>query len=204
MERKAHWDEVYTTKGETDVGWFQANPALSLELILSVAPAGGWVIDVGGGASRLVDRLLDLEFAHVAVLDISATALAKAKVRLGERAPAVRWIEADVTTVDSVGTFGVWHDRAVFHFLTDPADRRKYVELAARTVPPGGYLIVATFALNGPPKCSGLDVCRYDAESLSREFEDAFSLVREARETHVTPKGSAQAFVYGLFRRRSS
>jgi SAM-dependent methyltransferase len=202
MNRKAHWEAIYTTKGEGDVSWFQTDPALSLELIRSVTPGRGRVIDVGGGASRLVDRLLDSGFEVVAVLDISGAALDKARARLGGRANAVRWVEADVTSAASVGEFDVWHDRAVFHFLTDPADRRRYVALAGRSVPPGGHLIVATFAPEGPPRCSGLEVCRYDARSLSAELGDAFSLVREARETHVTPQGSAQAFFYGVFRRQ--
>jgi SAM-dependent methyltransferase len=202
MDRKAHWEGVYTTKGETEVGWFQPDPALSLELIQSVAPGRGRVIDVGGGASLLVDRLLDSEFEQVAVLDISGAALDKARARLGGRANSVHWIEADVTSVGSVDEFDLWHDRAVFHFLTDPDDRRRYLELAERTVPPGGHLIVATFAPEGPTRCSGLEVCRYDARSLAAELGDAFSLVREATENHVTPHGTPQAFFYGVFRRQ--
>ena len=202
MDRKSHWEEVYTRKDETEVGWFQPDPALSLQLILSVSPGRGAVIDVGGGASRLVDRLLDSGFKRVAVLDISEAALEKARAKLGERADSVHWIEADVTSVESVGEFEVWHDRAVFHFLTDPDDRRRYVHLAERTIPPGGHLIVATFAPEGPTRCSGLEVCRHDARSLAAEFGDAFSLVREATEIHATPRGSPQAFFYGVFMRQ--
>jgi 2-polyprenyl-3-methyl-5-hydroxy-6-metoxy-1,4-benzoquinol methylase len=199
---KSHWEEVYSAKAETGVSWYQDEPTLSLELIGAVAPVErGRIIDVGGGASVLVDRLLNLPFGRIAVLDISETALGKARSRLGERAAWVEWLAADVTDVRDVGTFDVWHDRAVFHFLTDAADRHRYVELARRTVPEGGHLIIATFAQSGPKTCSDLDVCRYNADSLRAEF-DGFSLVRHAAETHTTPWGSPQAFLYGVFRRR--
>jgi SAM-dependent methyltransferase len=201
-QRKEQWEAVYQSKGETGVSWYQSEPRLSLELIRSVAPpARGRIIDVGGGASILIDRLLDLPFERIAVLDISETALSKSRSRLGERASRVEWIVADVTEAESLGTFDVWHDRAVFHFLTDAADRRKYVELARRTVPVGGHLIIATFADDGPKRCSDLDVCRYNARSLASELGEGFSLVREAKETHRTPWGSSQAFFYGIFRR---
>jgi SAM-dependent methyltransferase len=201
--RKEHWENVYSTKGETGVSWYQSEPRLSLELITSVAPArGGRVIDVGGGASVLVDRLLDLPFEEITVLDISEIALGKAKARLGERAGRVQWVAADVTRAPALGTFDVWHDRAVFHFLTDPAERRSYVELARRSVPEGGYLIIATFTDDGPKRCSELDVCRYNAETLGAELGEGFSLVREARDMHTTPWGSSQAFFYGVFHRR--
>jgi len=204
-DRKEHWEQVYSTKGETGVSWYQREPRLSLELIRAVAPAaGGRIIDVGGGASVLVDRLLDLPFERIAVLDISETALGKARARLGARAARVEWIAADVTETQDVGTFEVWHDRAVFHFLTDAADRCNYVELARRTVPKGGNLIVATFADEGPPRCSGLDVCRYNPDSLSAAIGQGFTLVREARETHTTPWESSQQFFYGVFRRQDA
>jgi SAM-dependent methyltransferase len=199
---KTHWETIYSTKAEMDVSWHQDEPRLSLELIAAVAPAkGGRIIDVGGGASVLVDRLLDRPFERIAVLDISETALGKAKARLGERAERVQWVVADVTEAPGLGAFDVWHDRAVFHFLTDPADRRNYVELARETVPEGGHLVIATFAEDGPKQCSNLDVCRYNARSLASELGEGFSLVREARETHTTPWGSSQAFFYGVFKR---
>jgi SAM-dependent methyltransferase len=201
-DRKDHWEAVYSTKAETGVSWYQDEPRLSLELVGAVAPAeGGRIIDVGGGASVLVDRLLDLSFGQIAVLDISETALGKARARLGERAERVRWVVADVTEGPELGTFDVWHDRAVFHFLTDPDDRRSYVELARQTVPLGGHLVIATFADDGPMRCSDLGVSRYNARSLASELGEGFSLVREARETHATPWGSSQAFVYGVFKR---
>ena len=200
---KSHWEEVYSAKGATGVSWFQSEPRLSLELIGALAPtARGGIIDVGGGASLLVDRLLDLPFEKIAVLDIAETALGQARSRLGERAGRVGWITADVTDILGVGTFDVWHDRAVFQFLTDAAQRRKYVELAYRTVPDGGHLIIASFADDGPKRCSDLDVCRYNAGSMSAELGKSFSLIKEANETHMTPWNTSQAFFYGVFRRQ--
>jgi SAM-dependent methyltransferase len=201
--RKDHWEGIYGKIAETSVSWYQDEPRLSLELIDAFRPAkGGRIIDVGGGASILVDRLLDRPFARIAVLDISDLALAKARGRLGERAGRVEWIAGDVTLVDDVGTFDVWHDRAVFHFLTDASDREKYADLARRTIPEGGHLVIATFAEAGPKKCSGLEVCRYRGDSLRRALGDGFALVREATETHITPARSSQAFFYGVFRRQ--
>jgi SAM-dependent methyltransferase len=199
---KAHWEEVYSAKGATGVSWYQGEPRLSLELIRAVAPAaGGRIIDVGGGASVLVDRPLDHPFVRIAVLDIAETASGEARSRLGERAGRVDWIAADVTRIQDVGTFDVWHDRAVFHFLTDAADRRKYVNLALRTLPEGGHLIMASFADDGPIQCSDLDVCRYNAPTMAAELGDEFSLIQWARETHTTPWNTSQAFFYGVFRR---
>ncbi len=159
------------------------------------------MVDVGGGASTLVDHLLERDLNNVAVLDISRVALEKTRTRLGERAAKVRWIVADVTAAPEIGEFDVWHDRAVFHFLTEAQDRQAYLELARRSVPAGGYLIIGTFALDGPERCSGLAVRRYDAPALQAELGAGFSLVAEIAETHVTPSGKPQQFVYGLFRR---
>jgi 2-polyprenyl-3-methyl-5-hydroxy-6-metoxy-1,4-benzoquinol methylase len=203
IDRKAHWERIYSSRGETGVSWYQGEPRLSLELIRSVAPcARGRIIDVGGGASVLVDRLLDLPFDRIAVLDVSETALNRARARLGQRAGRVDWIADDITEVESLGTFDVWHDRAVFHFLTEAADRSRYLELARRTLPESGHLIIASFADAGPKRCSDLDIRRYNAATLGAELGEDFSLVREARETHTTPWGSSQAFFYGVFRRR--
>jgi 2-polyprenyl-3-methyl-5-hydroxy-6-metoxy-1,4-benzoquinol methylase len=200
---KAHWEEVYSTKGASGVSWYQGEPRVSLELIRAVAPAaGGRIIDVGGGASVLADRLLDLPFERIAVLDIAETPLEQTRSRLGERAGRVDWIAANVTEIQDIGTFDVWHDRAVFHFLTDAADRRKYVDLARRTVHDGGHLIIASFADDGPKLCSDLAVCAYNAESMAAELGEGFSLTREARETHATPWDTPQAFFYGVFRRQ--
>jgi SAM-dependent methyltransferase len=162
-----------------------------------VLPSGG-VIDVGGGASPLAGRLLNAGYA-VAVLDISAEALERAKARLGPRANQMGWIVADVTAVENVGRFDLWHDRAAFHFLTNPADRQQYVSLLRRTVPPGGHAIIATFAPNGPAKCSGLDVVRYGGASLGRELGTDFRLLKGVPETHITPSGMPQSFQYSVF-----
>jgi SAM-dependent methyltransferase len=202
VDRAQHWNHVYTTKAPTEVSWFEADPRLSLDLIEWAAPAGGRIVDVGGGASLLVDRLLDRGFANVAVLDVSAAALAHAKERLGPRAAEVEWITGDVTALAEIGSFDVWHDRAVFHFLTDAADRRRYVDLALRTLPRGGRMIVGAFALDGPAKCSGLEVCRYDAASLGEALGPQFKLLREAAHAHTTPWGALQPFFFGVFERQ--
>lgn len=204
MDRQAHWNNVYKEKSPTEVSWFEAEPQVSLDLIQSVAPVGCSVIDVGGGASRLIDRLLDVGYGPVAVLDVSAVALEKAQARLDNRASRVRWIVSDILECKELGQFDVWHDRAVFHFLTDPAQRRQYVDLAARSLRPGGHLILGTFALAGPEKCSGLPVCRYDAAGLSAELGSRFTLLRELPYTHVTPAKKTQQFLFCIFRRSPS
>jgi SAM-dependent methyltransferase len=199
---KAHWEQVYAD-GYEDVSWFQARPDLSLRLIKSsgIAKDAG-IIDVGGGASSLVDFLLGKGYSPVAVLDISPTALRYARDRLGARARSVNWFEADVTTFDPPRRFGLWHDRAVFHFLTDAAQRQAYMRTLRRTLAPGGTVIIATFAIDGPTRCSGLPAERYDAGKISAELGLEFSLTHEAREVHHTPSGSDQAFTYFHFRRK--
>ncbi len=198
-ERTKHWDSVYTQKMDTQVGWYQADPETSFSLIENVAPHRGRVIDIGGGTSRLPDKLLDHSYKAITVLDISAAAVAKAKARLAERAAHIQWKVADITEVANLNEFGpfdVWHDRAVFHFLTDAADRKHYVELATKSLPSGGHLIIGTFALDAPPRCSGLDVCRYDATSLAAEFAPAFRPVDETSHLHITPAGKPQHFIF--------
>lgn len=201
MDRKQHWETIYSTKANTEVSWYEIDPKVSFDLIKLASPTCGRVVDVGGGQSFLVHKLLDSRFEKVAVLDISSVALERAKSRLGERANQVEWIVADVTAVQSIGTFDVWHDRAVFHFFTEQQDRKNYVELAARTLPVGGHLIIGTFALDGPLKCSGLDVCRYDATLLASELGTQFKLVRDVAHTHTTLAGKPQKFCFGLFQR---
>jgi len=201
MNRREHWEGVYDQKADEAVSWHQAEPQPSLQLILDTPLGGGRIIDVGGGSSVLVDRLLGLPFTRIAVLDVSLIALNRSKVRLGKPADRAEWIAADITAVEDIGQFDLWHDRAVFHFLTEQSDREKYVALARRTLPVGGHLIIGTFAMGGPTKCSGLDVCRYDANSLRGEFRDGFTLVREMDHTHTTPWGIPQQFFYGVLRR---
>lgn len=196
---KEHWDIVYATKGDVEVSWTQLESRLSLSLIIEACPPPGCVIDVGGGTSSLAGRLLDAGY-EVAILDISEVALARARDRLGDRAARIRWVAADITSNLSLGEFDVWHDRAVFHFLTSPIDRQRYVEALGRTVPVGGHAVLATFAPDGPEKCSGLDVVRYDGPSLARELGDRFALLKTLPETHVTPWGKSQSFQYSVFR----
>ena len=198
MESKAHWEHLYATQPVDNVSWFQAHADLSLRFIRGIgAPKTASIIDVGGGASTLVDDLLRDGYSSLTVLDLSGQALAAASARLGARANAVDWIEADVTQVVlPVHAYDVWHDRAVFHFLTSPQDRLAYVETVLRAVKPGGHVIVATFAEDGPSQCSGLPVARYSAEALHREFGAPFLLVEHAKEEHRTPAGAVQKFVY--------
>jgi SAM-dependent methyltransferase len=197
-----HWNAVYAAKSDREVSWYQADPRLSLRLITEVCPdRSAHIIDAGGGTSRLVDQLLQAGFEHLAVLDISATALAQTQARLGDRAESVEWIVADVAAVDDLGQFDVWHDRATFHFLTDPGARQRYVELLTRTVPTGGHAIIATFAPDGPPTCSGLNVRRYDARTLADELGPAFTRELEVEDLHETPWGSTQAFMFARLRR---
>lgn len=201
MPRKDHWDAVYTTKSSDEVSWYEVDPSLSLNLIQQVSPTPNSVIDVGGGQSLLVDRLLDIGIGKVAVLDISNVALDRTKERLGGRAANVEWIEADVTSISNVGTFDLWHDRAVFHFLTEPKDREAYVELAVKSIPVGGHLVIGTFATDGPEKCSGLPVCRYDADSMASTLGNRFMLVSGHNHVHETPSGKEQHFFFGVFQR---
>lgn len=202
MQRAQHWDQVFQTKAESELSWFEAEPATSLVLIRSVLPTGGSVIDIGGGASHLVDHLLEQTTGSITVLDISAVALHKVKERLGVKAEQVRWIVGDITQVEQLPTCDVWHDRAVFHFLTSANDRRRYVELAVRTIAADGYLIVGVFAPDGPTKCSGLEVCRYDAAGLASEFGESFRLLRTESVRHTTPVGKSQSFCFAVFRHR--
>ena len=200
--RQAHWENVYTTKGEAEVSWFQQSPAPSLDLIVQAgATPESAIIDIGGGASRLVDNLVEQGFEDVTVLDLSAAALAADKARLGARADRVNWIVADATTWEPARAYDIWHDRAAFHFLTDPSDRDAYIARLGRGLRIGGHAIIATFAPDGPEKCSGLSVARYDSESLGRTLGVAFDLIHAERHEHTTPWGSRQAFQFSVFRR---
>ena len=202
-DRTTHWQNVYATKGEAEVSWFQESPAISLEMIRAANPDhGADIIDIGGGASRLVDALLQDGYRDIAVLDLSANALDAAKKRIGAAASAVDWIVADATTWQPVKTYDVWHDRAAFHFLTDPRDRIAYVGRLRTAVASGGHVIIATFAPDGPEKCSGLPVQRHDSASLAAELGPGFDLVETRSQIHRTPWQSTQAFQFSRFRRR--
>jgi ubiquinone/menaquinone biosynthesis C-methylase UbiE len=198
MESKTHWEEVYDTKDSTKVSWFQDNPELSLQLIEHTCVGNlAQVIDVGGGASTLVDNLLDRDYQNITVLDISASALQVAQKRIGSQANVVTWLDADITQVQLPYQFyDVWHDRAVFHFLTRASDRQKYVEAVMHSVKAGGHVIVATFDIDGPSRCSGLEIVRYNSDSLHNEFGDKFNLVHSTSESHETPFGTKQKFIY--------
>jgi SAM-dependent methyltransferase len=200
--RKEHWEKIYGERKPDEVSWFQSEPVKSLELIRhSGASREAAIIDVGGRASVLVDRLLELGYKDLSVLDISAAALAYAKKRLDEKARLVHWFEADITKFETGRLFDVWHDRAVFHFLTDALDRAKYVALLREAIRPGGHLILVAFAPDGPEKCSGLTVCGYDAELITAELGPEFQLMREDAEDHRTPWDKEQKFRYFLFER---
>jgi len=198
MLAKDHWEQVYATKATTGVSWFQEHAEQSLRLIADTGvPHSAAIIDVGGGASTLVDDLLARGYTSLSVLDISAAALDAARARLGQRANLVRWIEGDITAVDlPARAYDVWHDRAVFHFLTAPEQRHAYVEHVLRSVNPGGHVIVSTFAEDGPSQCSGLPVMRYSADALHSEFGAAFKLLKHESEAHKTPAGGVQKFIY--------
>ena len=198
MQPKNHWEHVYSTKKTESVSWFQEHAEQSMRLIRATGvPYSAGIIDVGGGASTLVDDLLSSGYCAVSVLDLAAAALSVAKARLGERASEVQWTEGDITKVLlPVHAFDVWHDRAVFHFLTSKEDREAYVDTVLRSVKPGGHVIVATFAEDGPIQCSGLPVMRYGPNELHAEFGSPFSLVQHEREEHHTPFGTVQKFVY--------
>lgn len=199
MASKNHWETVYSTKQTDAVSWFQQHVEHSLQLIAAtgIAPADAFIIDVGGGASTLVDDLLAHGYAHLTVLDLSAAALAAAQVRLGERAQQVQWMEADITqAVLPKHTFDIWHDRAVFHFLTSAEERAAYVERVFHAVKPDGHVIIATFAEDGPTQCSGLPVMRYRPDELHAEFGEALALLKHEKESHVTPAGAVQQFIY--------
>lgn len=197
------WDNVYGSKSEKEVSWFQENPAKSLELIeeLNLAPNDG-VIDIGGGDSHLMDHLLMKGFRNLSVLDISSTALEKAKARLGDRASLVKFIASDITKFDPVEKYKLWHDRATFHFLTSLEDVEKYLKIANRAVADDGYLIVSTFSKTGPEKCSGLPISQYSDVDLKALFGRYFSNIKCFEDTHKTPWGAEQNFVYCGFRRR--
>ena len=205
MTNQAHWDAVYGARAEQDLTWFEDRPDLSLELIAAFGDPTGAVIDIGAGTSRLVDHLLTDGYADVSVLDLSQAAVDLARNRLGEDGEKVHWIAADITRWRARRRYRVWHDRAVFHFLTEEKDRAAYVTAMKGALEPGGHGIIFSFAEDGPERCSGLPVVRYTAESLAEELEQhapgAFKPTEARRFTHVTPKGNQQRFQVSVFRK---
>ncbi|MFT6669862.1 MAG: 2-polyprenyl-3-methyl-5-hydroxy-6-metoxy-1,4-benzoquinol methylase [Afipia broomeae] len=201
-DRQAHWQNVYATKAEKEVSWFQENPAPSLDLVAAAGiSTDAAIIDVGGGASRLVDSLIERGFRRVAMLDLSAKALEEARRRLGRRGDGVEWIVADVTTWKPSSMYDLWHDRAAFHFLTETNDRDAYVGCLKTAVRPGGHVIIATFAQDGPERCSGLPIVRYDPDELASTLGPAFELAESRRHDHMTPGGNMQRFQFSRFLR---
>jgi len=202
MDKKNHWEDVYEKKKIDEVSWYQTRPEVSLRMIREVRlPLDAPIIDVGGGASTLVDHLVDLGFKDLTVLDLSGKALERARQRLGDKAEDIRWIEADILEFNPKQTYAFWHDRAVFHFLMDQEDKRKYLHALDRALQPSAYAMIATFALDGPEKCSGLPVCRYSFESLHQALGFGYQLVLKDEERHKTPAGREQSFIYSLFRK---
>ncbi|NNC92345.1 MAG: class I SAM-dependent methyltransferase [Acidimicrobiia bacterium] len=201
--RRAHWEKVYADRDPATLSWYQENPARSLILIEETGVADeAPIIDIGGGASRLVDRLSELGYSALTVVDLAPPALAQAQERLGERARDVIWIDADVLDYPFAHQYAIWHDRAVFHFLTEPADRDRYVGQLESAVAPGGHVIIAGFSLDGPEQCSGLPVQRHSEETLTAALGDGFRPIGFQTEAHHTPGGATQHFLYGVFARR--
>lgn len=198
MDVQAHWEKIYSQKAADEVSWYRPHLETSLALIAQAAASpSASIIDVGGGESTLVDDLLARGYANITVLDISQTAIDGNKKRLGKASEQLHWLVADITQVElEPWAYDVWHDRAVFHFLTEPRDRAAYVRQAARAMKPGGHVIVSAFGPEGPVKCSGLGVVRYDAESLHAEFGARFRLIESSEELHQTPFGTTQQFLY--------
>lgn len=203
-ERQAHWQNVYQTKGEADVSWFQEMPTISLDLIRAtgVGPDAS-IIDIGGGASRLVDALIAEGFHSLSVLDVSEKGLATSRERLGPEAAKVTWIVADITGWQPNKRYDVWHDRAASHFLTAPGDRAAYAACVRSAVSPGGHVIIGTFAPDGPERCSGLPVIRHDAGSLGEALGPSFKLIESRRHDHLTPGGTTQRFQFSRFQRQA-
>ncbi len=203
MSQKDHWEEVYSIKPTVKLGWYQPQLQTSLSSIRGLSLTGDApIIDVGGGASTLVDDLLDAGYRSITVLDISEKALSSVKARLGKRADLVTWLDGDITSVDlPTHYYELWHDRAVFHFLTAIEQRRRYRDKLLNALKPGGHLIIGTFAPEAPSKCSGLPVQRYSPEELEKTLEGEFELKRHHKELHITPAGVEQMYLYCHFRR---
>lgn len=206
MQSAPHWENIYSTKAIHDVSWFQKHARCSLDLIgRTQIPPDGRIIDVGSGASILISELIAGGYKNLTVLDISSAAIAAAQKQLGSAASGVQWIHCDVTEVKlSDHSYDLWHDRAAFHFLTEEDDRAAYIKSVSDAVKPGGHLILATFAEDGPLKCSGLQIVRYSPQDLRTQFDSAFSLVEHQYEEHATPFATVQRFVYCHFQRRTA
>ncbi|WP_202405560.1 MULTISPECIES: class I SAM-dependent methyltransferase [Halomonadaceae] len=204
MTSKNHWETVYGNRSDPETSWFQEHATQSLQLIHTVQPPlSASIIDIGGGTSPLVHDLIEAGYTNLSLLDLSGKALTRAQSKLKDRDPGITWWEGDITEAAlPPDGYDLWHDRAVFHFLTHPSDRRQYTDAASKAIKPGGHLIVATFADDGPTECSGLPTCRYSPAALEAEFADTFECLQCQKENHRTPNGVEQPFVYCLFRRK--
>ena len=199
---KEHWEDIFSTKNFDEVSWHQSNPKTSVKLILSTHPdKDAHIIDVGGGDSNLADKLLDLGFKNISVLDVSLKALKKSQQRLGVKARRVKWISSDIRKFETSNRFEIWHDRAAFHFLTNNSDIKRYVKLTREYIKPGGHLIISTFSLEGPKKCSGLDIKQYSEDSMKKIFYEGFEHIKSLEEIHHTPFQTTQNFIWNVFRK---
>lgn len=205
FDRQAHWENIYNTKALKDVSWFQPSPETSLNFLkqLNISKTAS-IIDIGGGDSLLVDHLLELGYQDISVLDISGTAIARAKQRLGAKADQVKWMISDITAFVPPMPYDFWHDRAAFHFLTNEQDVANYVEVAQKSIKPQGILVVGTFSLQGPTKCSGIEIKQYSEDTLTERFNLHFDKIQCATLDHITPSGSIQNFVFCSFRKRKT
>ncbi len=200
-ELQDHWEKIYEEKGPQEVSWTQEKPQGSLDLIHELElPEDAPIIDIGGGDSKLVDFLIEEGFKDLSVLDLSAKALEKAQKRLGDKADRVEWIVSDATEFNPSRSYDLWHDRATFHFLTDPASIKRYVQLVEEAA--NRYMLIGTFSDNGPEKCSGLPVEQYDEAKMERTFSDTFHPIKTWREIHLTPQGAEQEFIFTAFERK--
>jgi len=200
-DAKEHWENIYQTKKSDEISWFQEKPHTSLNLIAETdLDKDSRIIDIGAGDSRLVDNLLVLGFRNITVLDISSTALNRTKKRLRNKANSVKWIVSDLMEFETNNRYGLWHDRAVLHFLTEEEEINRYVEKVKQLLKPNGYLIVSTFSLKGPKKCSGLDIKQHSKDSMKKIFS-GFEHIKSFEEEHLTPWGDSQIFIYGLFKK---
>jgi SAM-dependent methyltransferase len=205
MSTQAHWQDVYTKKSVEEVSWYQDVPTRSVEWIRACTPdRASPILDVGAGASSLVDHLLDDGYQNLGILDLAPSALSAVQHRLGDRAALIEWFVSDVLDFVPPHSFALWHDRAVLHFLVDEQQRRRYAEVLRHTVQPGGHALIATFALGGPTRCSGLEVVRYDCRGIADLLGGQFTYVRDEQELHRTPGGAEQRFQYCLFARRAA
>ena len=203
MDRKQHWENIYTTKDSKQVSWYQHTPAVSIEFLNEFAvPKNARIIDIGGGDSQLVDHLLKLGFENITVLDISETAISKAKVRLGNLAGRVKWITADVTAFQPEEKYDFWHDRAAFHFLTDEQDVEKYIQVMQAAIGPSGIAVIGTFSENGPEKCSGIPIKQYSEISMSARLKSFFDKIKCITVDHLTPFHTIQNFIFCSFRKK--